>query len=115
MRYRGICLLFLLVIFGCAAIPKVADTEIQEAMRLTGVPAAGKVVYEKNCIYCHREKGEGGGVAVGTLERAMPKRDEDLYRAVKEGKGDWMPAFSKMTPKDTMDVIAYMRSLFEGK
>jgi len=112
---RIVSILILLALFGCAGIPRVSDTEIQEAMRLKGDPLAGKVVYERQCIYCHREKGEGGGVAVGTIERSMPKRDEDIYRAIKEGAGYWMPAFPRMSVKDTVDVITYIRSLFLGR
>ena len=112
---RAAVFILLSAIWGCAGIPRVTDTEIQEAMKLKGDIVAGKAVYEKECIYCHREKGEGGGTAVGTIERSISKRDEDIYRAIKEGIGYWMPAFSKMTEKDTVDVIAYIRSLFEEK
>ena len=115
MNYKVIYLLVLLAIFGCASIPRVTDIEIQEAMRLKRDPANGKTVYERECIFCHREKGEGGGVAMGTLERSMSKRDEDLYKAIKEGMGNWMPPFSRMTEKDTMDVIEYIRDLLAGK
>jgi mono/diheme cytochrome c family protein len=102
----------ILVVWGCATIPVVPETEIQEAMKLERNTARGKTLYEHECLSCHREKGQGGGVAVGALQRAMPKRDEDLYRSIKTGVGSWMPAFSKMTPKETVDVIAYIRSLF---
>jgi len=112
MRDKLLWLMPLLLVWGCATIPLVSDTEVQDAMKLERNQAQGKDLYEHACIFCHRTKGEGGGVAVGTLERAMAKRDEDLYRAIKTGKGSWMPAFSKMTPKETVDVITYIRSLF---
>ena len=85
MNHKVIYLLPLLAILGCATIPRVTDMEIQEAMKLKRDPANGKIVYEKGCIFCHRERGEGGGVAAETLERSMSKRDEDLYKAIKEG------------------------------
>ncbi|MBI3398880.1 MAG: cytochrome c [Deltaproteobacteria bacterium] len=112
MHRTGISAILLsLAIWGCATIPRVTDMEIQEAMKITGDPAVGRVVYEKNCIYCHREKGEGGGIASGTLEKSMSKRDEDLYRSIKQGMETWMPAFPKLSAKETVDVIAYVREL----
>jgi mono/diheme cytochrome c family protein len=114
MNHKFLYLLPLLAVLGCSTIPKVTNMEIQEAMKLTPDLANGKMFYEKECIFCHREKGEGGGVAAGTLERSLSKRDEDLYRTIKEGAGSWMPAFSKMMAKDTVDVIHYIRSLFRG-
>jgi mono/diheme cytochrome c family protein len=115
MHHKLLYLVSFLVLLGCAGVPKVSDMEIQEAMKLKRDPAHGKLIYEKECVFCHREKGEGGGVAVGKLERAQSKRDEDLYRSIKEGAGTWMPAFSKMTAEDTMDVIQYIRELFLQK
>lgn len=112
MRYKLLWLVPLFAAWGCATTPVIPDTEIQEAMKLERDQARGNDLYEHACIFCHRTKGEGGGVAVGTLERAMAKRDEDLYRSIKTGMGSWMPAFSKMTPQETVDVIAYIRSLF---
>jgi mono/diheme cytochrome c family protein len=105
----------LMAVLGCASVPVVSETEIQDAFKLKGDPAQGKIFYEKECIFCHREKGEGGGVAVGVLERSMSERDQDLYRSIKQGKGTWMPAFSKMTPQDTVNVISYIRGLFPQK
>ena len=115
MNRKVFYLVSLVAIVGCASVPKVTDTEIQSAMKLKGDPVQGKIIYEKECVFCHREKGEGGGVAVGMLERSMSKKDEDLYKGIKDGAGTWMPAFSKMTPQDTVNVISYIRGLFPQK
>ena len=112
MTKRLLWLAPLFVVSACASVPVVPETEIQDAMKLEPDTARGKTLYEHSCISCHRNQGEGGGVAVGALQRAVPKRNEDLYRSVKTGVGSWMPAFSAMTPQETVDVIAYIRSLF---
>jgi mono/diheme cytochrome c family protein len=114
MRAKLFWLVPICLVWGCATIPSIPDSEIQDAMKLERDTAHGKTLYEHECLFCHRENGEGGGVATGALARAMAKQDEDLYRSIKTGVGSWMPAFSKMTPKETVDVIAYIRSLFRG-
>jgi mono/diheme cytochrome c family protein len=114
MNRKIFYLVSLAAIVGCASVPKVSDSEIQSAMQLKGDPAKGKILYEKECVFCHREKGEGGGVAAGALARSTSQRDEDLYRIIKEGAGTWMPAFSKLPPEDTVNVIQYIRTLFPG-
>jgi mono/diheme cytochrome c family protein len=114
MRDKLLWLAPVFLVWACATIPSLPDSEIRDAMTRERDAAHGKILYEHECISCHREHGEGGGVAAGVLQRAMPKKDEYLYRSIKTGVGSWMPAFSKMTPQDTVDVIAYIRSLFPG-
>lgn len=98
-----------------------------------GDPLSGKVVYEKYCHYCHGPRGHGNGpvgIAVSphpadftTDKKRMNKTDEELFESISEGirkdiGGDEMamPAWkSILTPREIMDVVAYVRQLSETK
>jgi len=80
----------------------------------------GKRTYAAKCVGCHGETGRGDGSRAGMLlkkpadytdKRVMSKwTDEDLKRAVREGKAP-MPAFgSVLTEQQIADVIAYIRT-----
>jgi mono/diheme cytochrome c family protein len=82
--------------------------------------AKGKAIYGDKCIKCHGEKGKGDGPKAVDLEKKpadytdkakMAKfTDEDLTKAVKEGKKP-MPAFGKKLTDEQIDnVIAYIRT-----
>jgi mono/diheme cytochrome c family protein len=82
--------------------------------------AKGKSIYGDKCLKCHGEKGKGDGRKAADLEKKpadytdkakMAKfTDEDLKKAVKEGKKP-MPAFGKKLSDEEIDgVIAYIRT-----
>ena len=82
--------------------------------------AKGKSIYGDKCLKCHGEKGRGDGRKAADLEKKpadytdkakMAKfTDEDLKKAVKEGKKP-MPAFGKKLTDEQIDtVIAYIRT-----
>jgi mono/diheme cytochrome c family protein len=82
--------------------------------------AKGKSIYGDKCLKCHGEKGRGDGRKAADLEKKpadytdkakMAKfTDEDLTKAVKEGKKP-MPAFGKKLTDEQIDnVIAYIRT-----
>jgi len=82
--------------------------------------AKGKSIYGEKCVKCHGEKGKGDGRKAADLEKKpadytdkakMAKfTDEDLKKAVKEGKKP-MPAFGKKLSDEEIDgVIAYIRT-----
>jgi len=82
--------------------------------------AIGKSIYGDKCLKCHGEKGRGDGRKAADLEKKpadytdkakMAKfTDEDLKKAVKEGKKP-MPAFGKKLTDEQIDnVIAYIRT-----
>ena len=82
--------------------------------------AKGKSIYGDKCLKCHGEKGKGDGRKAADLEKKpadytdkakMAKfTDEDLKKAVKEGKKP-MPAFGKkLSDEQIDDVIAYIRT-----
>jgi cytochrome c oxidase cbb3-type subunit 3 len=93
----------------------------------TGDPAAGKAVYEKNCVMCHGVTGKGDGPTAAVLS-PKPRnhtdgqymntlKDEYLFKVVKEGgasvgKSPLMPAWGpKIDDNDIHNVVAYVRTL----
>ncbi len=90
---------------------------------------AGKVVYEKRCIFCHGDEGAGDGVA---SERLMPKprdftmglykyrttpngmlpTDDDLHRVISKGlPGTGMPAWEDtLSEAERRNVIQYIKT-----
>ena len=82
--------------------------------------AKAKTIYVDKCLKCHGEKGKGDGPKAWDLSKKpadytdkakMAKfTDEDLTKAVKEGKKP-MPAFGKKLTDEQIDnVIAYIRT-----
>lgn len=89
----------------------------------------GRMVYEKNCIYCHGRRGRGDGPWAEGVEdkprdfrsgifkfRSTPvgflPTDDDLRRTVRTGiSGTMMPAFTKLTEADLDAVILYIKNL----
>ncbi len=89
--------------------------------------AAGKAVYEKNCISCHGETGKGDG-RMGEELNPKPSNltdaewkhgssDGEIYTVIKDGvKGTGMRPFnSKLTTHQIWDVINYIRTLSPTK
>src|SRR2546422_4506130 len=88
---------------------------------------AGKAVYERKCLLCHGEKGDGKGPSAELL---LPKprdftkglykirstatktpTDQDLFRIVTEGMpGTSMPAWDVLPERDRRNVVAYVKS-----
>jgi cytochrome c oxidase cbb3-type subunit 2 len=91
----------------------------------------GKAVYERRCIGCHGEKGDGKGAAPSTVvfEVAEPRDftsglfkfrttpsgelplDSDLYRTITVGiRGTAMPPWFVLSENDRWDVIHYIKT-----
>jgi DMSO reductase family type II enzyme heme b subunit len=103
------------------------------AVVFTAAPAwaqdanAGKVVYERKCVGCHGEKGDGKGAAAELL---LPKprdftkglfkirstanktpTDQDLFRIVSDGMpGTSMPPWEVLPERDRRNVVAYIKT-----
>jgi mono/diheme cytochrome c family protein len=91
--------------------------------------AEGRFVYERNCLVCHGDKGDGRGEVAPTLPikprsfrggsfkyRSTPwgklPTDDDLTRTIRHGiSGTAMGAFTFLTPEETRAVIEYVKSL----
>jgi len=97
-----------------------------------GDPAQGKVIYEKKCLLCHGEKGDGDGPAaplldpkprdftkgkykVRTSASGQPPTDSDLFGIISDGMpGTSMPAWKVLSEKDRWNLVAYLKSFAGG-
>src|SRR3989475_394997 len=88
---------------------------------------AGKAIYERKCLLCHGEKGDGKGPSAELLlpkprdfTRGLYKirstvnktpTDQDLFRIITEGMpGTSMPAWAVLPEKDRHNLVAYIKS-----
>ncbi len=97
-----------------------------------GDPTAGKAVYERKCLLCHGEKGDGTGPGA---ERLDPKprdftsgiykirttadkspSDDDLFNVITKGMpGTSMPAWALLPEKDRWNLVAYVKTFAPEK
>ncbi len=89
----------------------------------------GRAVYQKHCVVCHGQAGDGRGEMASTLKprprdfhaghfkfRSTPSgtlpTDDDLARTIRGGlAGTAMPIFSNLREREVRAVIAYVKSL----
>ncbi|MCW8956042.1 MAG: cbb3-type cytochrome c oxidase subunit II, partial [Gammaproteobacteria bacterium] len=88
----------------------------------------GQTVYQRRCIGCHGEKGDGNGPAASFLTEVRPRNftagtfkfrltpsgslpsDGDLMRTITQGlRGTAMPSFHMLPEKDRLAVIQYLK------
>jgi DMSO reductase family type II enzyme heme b subunit len=118
---RGVLAVLLLVMLGAAPTTVLAQDV-----------SAGKVVYERKCLLCHGEKGDGKG-PVGDLLRPAPRdftsgiykirstankvpTDKDIFDVVTHGMpGTSMPPWSVLPEKDRSNVVAYIKTFAADK
>ena len=130
---------------GTAAGPTEATVEIArpsnpgdagDAVKLTGDPASGAVIFESNCVRCHNTEGKGGITNLGSSDGTVPPLNPidstlvntdskvfaynlDLFiehGSTPEGNNPSlkMPAWGddkKLSPQQIADTIAYLISL----
>jgi len=103
-----------------------------EVFAQAGDANAGKAVYERKCLLCHGEKGDGKGPA-GELLRPAPRdftsgvykirstsnkvpADKDVFDIITRGMpGTSMPAWSVLSEKDRWNLLAYVKSFAAEK
>src|SRR5215510_4906589 len=97
-----------------------------------GDATAGKAVYERKCLLCHGEKGDGKGPAAELLDpkprdftsgiykirttAGKAPSDQDLYRVISDGMpGTSMPSWAVLPEKDRWNVVAYVKAFAADK
>src|ERR1700730_9704386 len=74
-------------------------------------PKAGLRNYESRCVSCHGGDGGGGEHGPAIVPNLSSHNDAELATIINEGLPDrGMPAF-KLPPKESTDLIAYLRTL----
>lgn len=96
--------------------------------------ANGKSLYEKACLLCHGEGGQGDGPAaffIGSYSAPRPRNftsgtfkfrstpsgelptDTDLLRTISNGIPGFMPPFGKLREQERREVLAYIKTFSE--
>lgn len=114
-------LLLLLLVLPLAAADPIAPLDFNQYMQ-------GRYVYERNCIVCHGQRGDGNGELSPTLKpkprsfregmfkfRTTPlgalPTDDDLRRTIRHGlSGTAMGMFAQLTDEEVSAVITYVKS-----
>lgn len=128
-----LCLAISLVVIACADASRTTNSPAPSAAQTpaattaTATPdelAAARANYQKTCIACHGETGEGGPVTVEGKRLKVPSfkaahalkdSDKDFTEQIKEG-GDGMPAFKdKLSEQEIADLVKFVRKEFQGK
>ncbi len=112
--------------FYTSPVTDVATTDVLQE-RSDEIVARGKDVYERNCIGCHGEKGDGNGPAAAFMTKQRPRNftfgvfkfkhtdgplptDVDLLRTITRGvRGSAMPAWLDLPLDDRLAVIQYIK------
>jgi mono/diheme cytochrome c family protein len=122
-----------IVLVACADAARTTNSPAPSAAQTpagavpAGTPdelAAARTNYQKNCLGCHGETGEGGLVKVDEKQlkvpsfkaaHAMRHSDEDFTEQISEG-GDGMPTFKeKLNPAEIADLVKLIRRDFQGR
>ena len=91
-----------------------------------GDPGRGKVVFEKNCVPCHKQDGTGGIklIATGNPSRNFrdpvfwkDRTDAQVQHAIETGfpKSGMVSWKGVLKPEEIRNVIAYLRFKFQPK
>lgn len=86
--------------------------------------ASARINFQKNCVECHGEKGEGGTKELEGKKFKVPSlrdghalnhTDEKFMKQISEGD-DEMPAFKdKLTPEEIQGLVRFIRKDLQGK
>lgn len=86
--------------------------------------ASARVIFLRDCVACHGEKGQGGTVKIEDKKLKVPNLreghalkhpDSQFVEQITKG-GDGMPAFKdKLKPEEMNALVRFVRHEFQGK
>ena len=86
-----------------------------------------KQIYKNDCALCHGDNGNGKSELAASMNLTLAdytdpkslagKSDQELFDAIRKGKGDKMPPEDEARAKDAdiRGLVAYIRSLSKGQ
>ena len=115
------CLALILVVFWFGTTTLSASAKGTQTKKNEKILSDGKSIYEKNCLMCHGENGDGQGPASKALPKDKKPRnfvkgdfkyggsEKELFKTVTNGvKGTAMPPWAHMSKEDRQTVIKYI-------
>ncbi len=123
---RGMKMAALLLFIPVPFVPA-ASVTVRAALAQAGDAKAGKAVYERKCLLCHGEKGDGKGPGaahvdpkprdftsgvykIRTTANKVPT-DQDIFNVITRGMpGTSMPAWDVLPERDRRNLVAYVKS-----
>jgi mono/diheme cytochrome c family protein len=126
-----LCAAVAMILLACGEATRTtnspAPSAAQPAAKATATPdelAAARTNFQKTCVACHGETGEGGTKQIEgkTLKvpsfkaaHALKDSDKEFSEQIHEG-GDGMPAFKdKLSAQEIADLVKFIRREFQGK
>lgn len=113
--------LILLSLFGCT-MPGKSTVKDYGSLPEALPQSSGELLFvDIQCTVCHGYQGSGNGFLAEGLATPPPdfsstavmnaKSDAELGRAIREGKGQVMPAYPRLTGQQVANLVRYIRSL----
>ena len=98
------------------------SSHVAFAQDVPGNPKNGKMLYEKNCVRCHGDKGDGHGIDAQFLTvkpknfhalESLSKTNDDLFTVIKYGvifspMHGWS---DRLFDEEIEDIVSYIRFL----
>ena len=127
----ALCAALAMILVACGEASKTTNSPAPSAAQTPAAPtstpdelAAARTNYQKTCVACHGETGEGGPVTVEGKKLKVPSfkaphalkdSDKEFTEQIHEG-GDGMPAFKdKLSEQEIADLVKFIRKEFQGK
>jgi mono/diheme cytochrome c family protein len=131
MKLIKLSLFVALMVLFAAACNQPAEQSLNSGPKATPASAvatpdefaAARATFAKECVNCHKEKGDGGPVTVDGHKLKVPSLreghaldhpDSDFVEQINKG-GDGMPAFKdKLKPDEINGLVRFIRHEFQG-
>ena len=127
----ALCAAIAMILVACGDATRTTNSPAPSAAQTpapaTSTPdelAAARTNFQKTCVACHGETGEGGLVTVEGKKLKVPsfksahaakEPDSEFIKQIHEG-GDGMPAFKdKLSEQEIADLVRFVRKEFQGK